>query len=57
MIEVMRGGRFDSGIYKQGINKEIERRMDLVYGSKYEEITNKRRQTVYARGSNRECWC
>jgi hypothetical protein len=56
MIEVMKG-RFDSDICKQAINKEIERRMDLVYGSKYEEITNKRRQTVYARGSNRECWC
>jgi hypothetical protein len=53
MIELMKG-RFDSYTCKQAINKEIERRMDLVYGSKYEEIKNKEWQTVSARGSNRD---
>ena len=53
IIDVMKG-RFDSDICKQAINEEIEKRMDLVYGSKYEEIKNKEWQTVSARGSNRD---
>ena len=47
--------RLDSNTCKQAIDKEIERREDLVYGnSKYKDITNKERQTVSARGSNRD---
>jgi hypothetical protein len=53
MIEVMKG-RFDSDTCKQAINEEIEKRMDLIYGSKYEEIKNKAWQTVSTRGSNRD---
>ena len=51
MIGIIKG-RFDSDTCNQAINKEIEKRMDLVYGSKYEEIKNKEWQTVSARGSN-----
>jgi hypothetical protein len=53
MKEVMKEG-LDTDMCKQAINKEIERRTDDVYGSNYEEITNKKWQIVSARGSNKE---